>query len=174
MAITRYNRSRGLRALDPFEAFLDLPELYGGRLLDYFPNLFGRDVSVTAWHPSVDMYEDENNVCVKMDLPGITKDDINMSFDGHILSVTGRRETEKIEDESSSYWSRERYMGEFHRYVHIPGDVDSENLKAKFKDGVLEVTLPKSEKAKTKKIAIESAESESGEQKSEQKESKEK
>ena len=165
MAITRYNRSRGLRTLDPFEAILDFPELYGGRILDYFPNFFGRDMSVTAWHPSVDMYEDENNIYVKMDLPGITKDDINMSFDGHILSVTGRREAEDIEDEGGSYWSRERYIGEFHRYVHIPGDVDSDNLKAKFKDGVLEVTLPKTEKAKAKKIAIESVESESGEQK---------
>lgn len=165
MAITGYNRSRGLRMLDPFEALFDFQELSGGRMLDYFPSLLGRDMSVTAWHPSVDIYEDENNVYVKMDLPGITKDDINISFDGHILSVTGRREAEDIEDEGGSYWFRERFTGEFHRYVHIPGDVDSEQLKARFKDGVLEVTLPKSEKAKAKKIPIESGEQKESEQK---------
>jgi HSP20 family protein len=160
MAITRYNRRRGLRTLGPLESFFDFPELYGGRMLDYLPSFFERDLTV-AWHPSVDLYEDGENVYVKMDLPGLSKDDINISFDGHILSITGRREEEEIDEKNGSYWSRERFSGEFHRYVHIPGDVDSESLKARFKDGVLEVTLPKTEKARVKKIAIESGKDES-------------
>jgi HSP20 family protein len=90
-----------------------------------------------------------------MDLPGVSKDEIDISFDGHILSVTGRREGEKSEGDTC-YWSRERFAGEFHRYVHIPAEVISDGLKAKYDNGILEVALPKPEAAKRKKIAIES------------------
>jgi HSP20 family protein len=158
MAITRYNRRRGLRTLDPLSYFFDFPELYSGRMLNLIPGFFDDSVTTLAYHPAIDMYEDDESVRVKLDLPGMSKDEINISFDGHILSITGRRE-EKDEKKSGSYWSRERFTGEFHRYVHIPSDVDSEKLKANFKDGVLEVILPKVEEAKVKKIAIESGES---------------
>jgi len=138
---------------------VDLPDIYSDVMAD-FPRLFGRDRLADvplAWHPAVDVYEDNEHVFVRMDLPGLSKDDIDISFDGHILSITGRREEEKSED-SSCYWSRERFRGEFHRYVHIPAEVMSEDLKATFTDGVLEVMLPKAERAKRKKIAIESGE----------------
>lgn len=155
MAITRY---RGLRGLEPFASMFDWPDLYSDTLLD-FPRLFGRNRGVElpmVWHPSVDMYESDGSVLVRMDLPGLSKDDIDISFDGHVLSVTGQREEEEEKtDEGSCYWSRERFTGDFHRYVHIPTEVLSEKLKAKFKDGVLEIELPKAEKAKRKKIAIE-------------------
>ncbi len=135
---------------------MDFPDVFSDRMLD-LPLLFGRrtDAEVPmAWHPSADVYEDDGHVLVKMDLPGLTKDEIDVSFDGHILSITGRREEEKKED-GGTYWSRERFSGEFHRYVHIPVEVTSENMKAKYEEGVLEVTLPKAEKIKKKKIAIE-------------------
>lgn len=156
MAITRYRR---LRDWDPFGTMLDLPDIYSDVISDY-PRLFGRDRLTDlplAWHPAVDVYEDNEHVFVRMDLPGLSKEDIDISFDGHILSITGRREEEKAED-GSCYWSRERFSGEFHRYVHIPSEVMSEGLKATFTDGVLEVMLPKAERAKRKKIAIESGE----------------
>lgn len=152
MAITRY---RGLRGLAPFTGMFDWPDMYSDTFLD-FPSLFERGVGLpTAWHPSVDMYEDNGKIFVRMDLPGLSKEDIDISFDGHVLSVTGQREEGKL-NEGSCYWSRERFSGDFHRYVHIPAEVLSEKLKAKFKDGVLEIELPKAEKAKRKKIAIES------------------
>ncbi len=154
MAITRYRR---LKEFEPFKSFFDLPDIFSDRMLD-FPRLVGRnwlgDVP-TAWHPSVDVYDDEEKVYVKMDLPGVSKDDIDISFDGHILSITGHRKTED-EVKKDGYWSRERYTGEFHRHVHIPTDVGSDDLKATYEDGVLLVTLQKAEKAKKKKIAIES------------------
>lgn len=154
MAITRFRR---LRELDPFTSFFDLPDVFSDRMLD-FPRLVGRSRTgdmPTAWHPSVDVYDDEEKVYVKMDLPGVSKDDIDISFDGHILSITGHRKTEKEVNEDG-YWSRERYTGEFRRHVHIPTDVGSDDLKATYKDGVLLVTLHKTEKVKKKKIDIES------------------
>ncbi len=155
MAITRY---RGLR--NPlFAGMLDLPDWFSDTMLD-FPRWYRDEFDVglpLAWHPPVDMYEFGDNVYVRIDLPGLSKDDIDISFDGHILSVSGRRK-EETEGSEICYWSRERFMGDFHRYVHIPGEVVSDNLKATFHDGVLEIALPKSEKSKTKKIAIESGE----------------
>ena len=89
-----------------------------------------------------------------MDLPGLSRDEVDISFDGHILSVTGRRKEEELK-ETEGYWSRERFAGEFHRFVHVPAEASSDDLKAKYEDGVLRITLHKTEKAKRKKIAIE-------------------
>jgi HSP20 family protein len=153
MTLTRYKRRTDW---DPFESFYDFPDVFSERMLD-FPRFSGHNHPVampTTWHPSADVFEDGGNVYVKMDLPGMSKDDIDISFDGHILSITGRREETELKD-TECYWSRERYYGEFHRYVHVPAEVSSEDLKAKYEDGVLMVTLHKEEKAKRKKIAIE-------------------
>lgn len=149
MTITRYRRPR-----EPFSGMFEYPDIFSDRIWDV-PSYYGRDVS-TAWHPSADVYEDDNLVIVKMDLPGMTKDEIDISFDGHVLAVTGRRDGDDVD--GSCHWSRERFHGDFHRYVHIPTDVGSENLKATYENGVLEVALEKAEKVKTKKIAIESGE----------------
>lgn len=151
MALVRHRRLRGW---DPFTGITDLPNVYGERMFDFPRFLSDGELGLSAWHPAVDMYEDNDNFIVKVDLPGLTKDDINISFDGHILSITGNRVEEAKGD--GSYWSRERFTGDFHRYVHLPMEVSSENLTAKFTDGVLEVTLPKTEKSKVKKIPIES------------------
>jgi HSP20 family protein len=153
MTLTRYRR---MTDRDPFRSFYDVPDVFGERRFD-FPTLFGHDRGVTvptAWHPTSDVFEDDGNVYVKMDLPGLNKDEIDIGFDGHILSITGRRDEGDLK-ENECYWSRERYYGEFHRYVHIPAEVSSDDLKAKYDDGVLTVTLHKEEKAKRKKIAIE-------------------
>lgn len=153
MTLTRYRR---VTDWEPFRSFYDVPDVFTKRMLD-FPTFFGRDREVAVpmtWHPSSDVFEDDGNVYVKMDLPGLKKEEIDISFDGHILSITGRREEEDLK-ESECYWSRERYFGEFHRYVHIPAEVSSDDLKAKYDEGVLTVALHKEEKAKKKKITIE-------------------
>ena len=153
MTLTRYSRGTDW---EPLRSLYEFPDVFTDRMLD-FPRFLGRDregAMPTVWHPSSDVFEDDGNVYVKMDLPGLKKDEIDISFDGHILSITGRRMEEDLK-ESECYWSRERYHGEFHRYVHIPAEVSSEDLKAKYDEGVLTVTLHKEEKAKRKKIAIE-------------------
>ncbi len=154
MTLTRFRRRT---AADPFGTFYGLPERFSDWTPDV-PSFFGRGENQgfgMGWHPAADVYEDDGNVYVKMDLPGMSKDDIDISFDGHVLSITGRRKEEEVK-EDECYWSRERYLGEFHRYVHVPAEVSSEELKAKYEDGVLRVALHKTESAKKKKIAIES------------------
>ncbi|GAB4350379.1 MAG: Hsp20/alpha crystallin family protein [Candidatus Abyssubacteria bacterium] len=146
--------------LNPFAGLGEWSDLMGGMLYD-FPRLhephpfFGSETEV-AWHPSVDMYEDDDKLYVKLDLPGMNKEDIDISFDGHVLSIMGRREEEKETGDGVCYWSRERRSGEFHRYVHIPIEVSGDDLKAKFENGVLTVSFNKAEKIKRKKIEIES------------------
>jgi len=157
MAITRYRR---MRDLDPLTGLLDWPDLFTDTMVG-FPRFRGWDRGGdlgTSVHPSVDVYEDDGNVFVRMDLPGMNKDDIDISFDGHVLSVTGRRE-EAMDKDGGCYWSRERFSGEFHRYVHVPADVVADKLKATYESGVLEVSFPKAEKVKRTKIAIESGKS---------------
>ena len=154
MAITRYRR---MMDLDPFSGLLDWPDFFTDAMTR-FPRLSGWRLGGNggaAIHPAVDMYEDDEYIFVRMDLPRMTRDEIDISFDGHILSVTGRREEDKAKD-GGCYWSRERFTGDFHRYVHIPADVVSDKLKATYDNGVLEVSVPKAEKVKRSKIAIES------------------
>jgi HSP20 family protein len=137
---------------------MDVADVFTDRLgeLPFFPDRGSRLGSAQMWHPSVDMFEDDGNVYVKLDVPGMSKDNIDVSFDGHILSITGKRE-EQVERNDSCYWSRERYEGDFHRYVHIPADIASEeSLKATYDNGVLTITLQKAERSQKKKVAIES------------------
>jgi HSP20 family protein len=146
-----------MRDLDPFTGLMDWPDFFTDTMTR-LPRLYRWETEGNggaAIHPAVDMYEDDGYIFVRMDLPGMTKDEIDISFDGHILSVTGRREEDKAKD-GGCYWSRERFAGDFHRYVHIPGDVVSDKLKATYENGVLDVSLPKAEKVKRAKIAIES------------------
>lgn len=157
MTLTKYRRRADW---DPFRSSYDFPEVFAERMRD-FPSFSGRERGFelpTAWHPSADVFEDDGNVFVQMDLPGMKKEEIDISFDGHILSITGsRKEDESID--GGGYWSRERYYGEFHRYVHVPTEVTSDDLKAEYEDGVLVVTLQKAEIAKKKKITVESGHS---------------
>jgi HSP20 family protein len=155
MALMRYRR--GVRGWDPLADVLEMTDLLGGRVMEW-PRLFQRDSEIaTAWHPAVDMYEDDGHVFVRMDLPGLTKEEVNISFDGHLLSITGERKEEEKRGDGSC-WSKERFSGEFHRHVHVPVEVSTEGLTATIHDGVLEVTLPKTENSKVKKIPIESGE----------------
>lgn len=106
--------------------------------------------------PRVDMYEEDNNVILKADLPGIKKEDIKIDLSEHVLTISGERSRkEKIEKED--YYRYERSFGSFCRRFELPGDLDTENIKALFEDGVLEVRIPMTKEAakKHRKIAIE-------------------
>ena len=156
MTLTKYRRHTDW---DPLRTFYGVGDVFADRMMD-LPSLLDRERDmgfVSASHPKVDVFEDDGYVFVKMDLPGMSKDEIDISFDGHVLSITGRREEEELK-EKECYWSRERFIGEFHRYVHIPAEVSSDDLNATYEDGVLKVRLQKTEGAKRKKVAIESGE----------------
>ena len=106
-----------------------------------------------GWSPSVDLFEDKDSVTVKAEVPGMKKEDIDVSIEGRMLSICGERREEKQEGKGTNYRS-ERYYGKFYRLVELPSVVDAGQVKAGYQDGILTVTMPKAEEAKRKQIDI--------------------
>ena len=103
--------------------------------------------------PSVDIYEDKDSFVVKAELPGMKKEDIDVSLHDGTLSISGERKSEEKLENAEVYRS-ERFFGRFQRTVTLPATVDAGSIKAEYKDGVLTVTLPKAEEAKPKQIDV--------------------
>jgi HSP20 family protein len=103
--------------------------------------------------PAVDIYEDKDNFVVKAELPGMKKEDIDVSLHDGSLSISGERKGEKKWEEAEVYRA-ERFFGRFQRTVALPAPVASGGIKAQYKDGILTVTLPKAEEAKPKQIDV--------------------
>lgn len=113
------------------------------------------DAERASWVPDLEVRTDENNVYVKADLPGLKKEDISVTIDDNILTIKGERKFES-EEKNKQYHITERSYGSFERNLNLGTNVDALNGKANYKDGVLDVLIPKSEKAKAKQIAVES------------------
>jgi len=105
------------------------------------------------WWPAVEVYEDKNNVCIHAELPGMKKEELEVSVSGDYLSITGERKAE-TKDESAQVYRAERYYGRFQRTVALPAAVDAGRISAHYKDGVLTVTCPKTAEAKQKRLGI--------------------
>ncbi|OUJ18263.1 Molecular chaperone HSP20 family, IbpA [Methanonatronarchaeum thermophilum] len=105
-------------------------------------------------YPNTDIMDHKNEVVVTMDLPGVQKSDINLHIDGETLTITAERQTETKKEEES-YIAHERRYGNYHRTVRLPAPVNEEKINATFKNGVLEIHLPKTEKTRGKQIKIE-------------------
>jgi HSP20 family protein len=110
--------------------------------------------SLEAWTPAVDVFENQDNITVKTELPGMRKEDIDVSVEGNNLSICGERSEEKEEGKGTANYRSERYFGRFYRSVPLPSAVDTGKIAARYQDGILTVTLPKTEEAKRKKIDI--------------------
>ena len=108
---------------------------------------------LSGWAMALDVYEDANNIYVKAELPGMKKEDINLSLHDGCLSISGERKSEDSHEVSETYRS-ERFYGRFQRSVTLPTPVSADKVKAAYKDGILTVTLPKSEEAKPKHIDV--------------------
>jgi HSP20 family protein len=105
------------------------------------------------WMPPVDIYETDDAFVLKAELPGFSKDDVNIEMQGNRLILRGERKRE-TEAKEEQYHRVERAYGRFERAFTLPPTVDAEKVQATFKDGVLGLRLPKSEAAKPKRIAI--------------------
>jgi HSP20 family protein len=106
-----------------------------------------------AWAPAVDIYEKGTDVVLKAELPGLDPKDVDIRIENNVLTLKGER---KIEDEikQENYHRVERSYGSFTRSFTLPSTVDTTNVKADYKDGVLRITLPKREEAKPKQIQV--------------------
>lgn len=104
---------------------------------------------------AIDVYEESNNIVVKGDMPGLSKEDIQISLEDDTLCISSVQKEEK-ESKDKHYFHRERVQRSFARNIYVGHDIDSEQIKASYKDGVLQVTLPKAGKKENKsKITIE-------------------
>ena len=108
---------------------------------------------LSGWTPALDVYEDKDNVYVRAELPGMKKEEIDLSLHDGTLSISGERKSEdKFKD--AEVYRAERFFGRFQRTVTLPTPVAADKVKAQYKDGILTVTLPKAEEAKPKHIDV--------------------
>jgi HSP20 family protein len=108
---------------------------------------------LSGWTPALDVYENKDNFVVKVELPGMKKEDINISLHDGSLSISGERKSEGQYEDAEVYRA-ERFFGRFQRSVTLPAAVAADKVKAQYKDGILTVTLPKTEEAKPKHIDV--------------------
>lgn len=110
--------------------------------------------AATLWSPAVEVLERGNHLVVRADLPGLSKDDVNVDIDNGVLTISGERRSEN-EEERQGYFRSERSYGSFSRSIPIPEGVNEDQVNASFKDGVLEVTMPKpAETSKRRRIDV--------------------
>ena len=126
-----------------------------------FDSFFGGPTSAASamgrmWMPAVDLYETQDDVVVAIDLPGVREKDIALSITGDVLMVKGERRFEEQQN-SDTTLHLERVYGKFERSIRLPMPVDATRVKATYRDGVLEVTLPKAEEVRPKEIKIQAA-----------------
>ena len=123
-------------------------------------SVFNRDwnlkpIQSTKWNPAVDVKETDSSFLISADIPGLTKKDISIEVSDDVLSITGERTEDNLED-SDLYHYRERSKGAFTRSFHLPDSVDEKKISANFKDGILNIELPKTKviEPKSRKIKI--------------------
>jgi HSP20 family protein len=116
---------------------------FGGSLPSGFGPQFGRlaDVEDSMWLPPVEAFERNGKLIVRADLPGLTKDDINVDITDDAIKIRGERRQEKEEDQEGFYRS-ERSYGSFYREIPLPSGINREEANASFRNGVLEITMP--------------------------------
>jgi len=110
--------------------------------------------SLTEWSPSVDIEENDDSYLIKADLPGVKKDDIEVTVENGVLRISGEKRIEKETGKGTRQHRTERYHGSFARYFTLPRAVEADKVKARFEDGVLSLTIPKSEEARPKTIEV--------------------
>ena len=140
--VTRYNPRSDFRTLQSrfFEPFF-------GRF-----NFLDDALPTDAWAPPVDVAEDKDKIVVKVEVPGMSQDDLKVHFEDGLLTVSGEREFERNDDRN--YHRIERSYGSFVRTFGLPRSVEGNSIVANYKDGILEIAIPKKEEAKSKEIQI--------------------
>ena len=128
---------------DELNSFFDMPFSSGlGRTSQLF----------TGWSPALDLYETGDHLTAIVELPGMRKEDIDISLHDGTLTISGERKHENSNGETAQ--RTERYVGTFRRSIALPNRVDANKVSATYQDGILRVTLPKAEEAKPKQIQV--------------------
>jgi len=142
--ITRWDQSRGLTSLQD-----QVNRMFAG---NFTPDRSGHD-DLATWAPPVDIYETENELVLKADLPGLQDKDIDVRVENNMLTIRGERKFEKGVNEDN-YFRVERATGPFTRSFSLPSTVKSESVRAEYRNGVLTLHIAKLEESKPKQIKI--------------------
>lgn len=153
MASLPYRRDNGW--LDPFSELENIQKQMN-QLFDF--SLSRNPTGDTTllggqWSPAIDVYDSKDNLLIKADLPGLTKDEIEVSIQENHLVLKGEKKKD-TEIKEEHYFKTERFYGSFFRTIPLPAAIDAGKVDAKYQDGVLTLTLPKKEEAKPKQISI--------------------
>jgi HSP20 family protein len=145
MSIVRYDPFRDLRSLQD-----EVNRLFSSNVSRTFGD---EGIARGAWNPTVDIYENKDQIVIEAELPGMNREDFDLSFENNVVTLRGERRFEK-EDESDNYHRVERSYGSFARSFTLPPSVSGEGITADYRNGVLRVTLPKREEVKARRIEI--------------------
>src|SRR4030088_621263 len=143
---------RTITRFEPFRGASTLQEQVS-RLFSDVLDRTGEESSLTAWAPSVDIYETEHELVVKADLPDVDPKDLDIRVENNILTIRGERKFEKNVNQEN-YLRVERAYGSFARSFTLANTVNAEAIKADYQNGVLTLTIPKKEEAKPKQIKV--------------------
>jgi len=152
MSLIRYQAPE-ISAWPSFDRWVDLRDEMNS-LFD-LPTMgnFARQAQLfSGWTPALDLYQDNDNIVATVELPGMRKEDIDISLHEGVLSIAGERQSSLGENENTE--RTERLSGKFRRSITLPARVDAGKVSASYKDGILTVTLPKAEEAKPKKVEV--------------------
>ena len=143
-----------LTRFEPFREVATLQDRMNRLFRDTFNQASGDEsLTTSTFAPAVDVYEDEHNVTLKIEVPGIDEKDVDVRIENNTLTVHGERKIEK-EEKEENYRRVERHYGAFTRTFTLPTTVDSENVAANYDKGVLKISLPKKAEAKPKQIKV--------------------
>ena len=139
---------------DPFRDMMTLREKMN-RLFEDVVSSRGeeRDLVASAWTPSVDIFETENEILLNAELPGIKEEDMEIKIEDNTLSIKGERKFEK-ETKEENYHRIERSYGSFYRSFQLPNYIDQDKIKAEHEDGVLRVSMPKKAETKPRSVKV--------------------
>jgi len=150
MTLTRWNPAKELISV----------EKEFSKLFDSFNNRFGlksskedEDFANAVWSPLTDIREDEDKYSLHLDLPGVKKEDVKITFNNGQIAISGERNFGK-EEKNSKYHHVERAFGKYYRAFNLPEKIIEDRIDAEIKDGILKITIPKAEEAKPKQIEV--------------------
>ena len=145
MSIVRYDPFRDLRSLQD-----EVNRLFSTNLSRTFDD---EGIARGAWIPNVDIYENKDQIVLEAELPGMSREDFDLSIENNVITLRGERRFEK-KDDGDNYHRVERAYGTFTRSFTLPQTVSAEGANAEYKNGVLRVTLPKREEVKARRIEV--------------------
>ncbi|HEX8775794.1 MAG TPA: Hsp20/alpha crystallin family protein [Pyrinomonadaceae bacterium] len=145
MSIVRYDPFRDLRTLQD-----EVNRLFSTNLTRAFGD---EGIARGAWNPSVDIYENKDQIVLEAELPGMNREDFDLTVENNVITLRGERRFEK-KDDGDNYHRVERSYGSFTRSFTLPQTVSAEGAQAEYRNGVLRVTLPKREEVKARRIEI--------------------